>query len=141
MSLTVKCNECGFESDVGCEPAPNSCLVCSSIYLSRYISVVASPVSIGSIHDSVTVRVKNPDLPSKKKLRKEIQAGADLYRKTGEYLDKYRLIDKDNDRYVEIVKDLSTGKVTYHCNEPLSAHTGHGSARKPLASEEQQSSL
>lgn len=141
MFLTVKCNECGFQSEVRSEPAPNSCPVCGFMPLLRHVHVVAPPMSLGSIHDSVTVQVKNPSLPSKKKLRKKIISGAELCRKTGEYLDKYRLIDRDNNHYIETVKDPASGAVIHHCDESLSEHRGHGSAKKGLKSKKQQSNL
>lgn len=130
MPLTVKCDGCGFQSEVRSGPAPDSCPVCGFMPLFRHVYIVAPPISFGAIHDLVTVKVKNPSLPSKKKLRKEIISGADLCRKTGEYLDKYRLVDKDNNRYIETVKDPASGEVIHHCDEFLSEHRRHGSDKE-----------
>ncbi len=44
-------------------------------------------------------------------------------------MDKYRRIDRDNDRYDEVVIDPETGEIVYECHEPLSEHWGHGSAK------------
>ena len=41
-----------------------------------------------------------------------------------------RLMDRDANRYVETVAMRDTGEVIHHCDEPLSEHQGHGSARK-----------
>lgn len=40
-----------------------------------------------------------------------------------------RLIDRDNDVYRETVTDYESGEIIYHCEEPLSEHQGHGSAK------------
>ena len=42
---------------------------------------------------------------------------------------KERLIDRKNNRYREVVKDMKTGDVIHEVDEPLSQHTGHGSAK------------
>jgi hypothetical protein len=39
-------------------------------------------------------------------------------------------IEKSIDRYSEIIVDPETGQVLHHCDEPLSKHQGHGSAKK-----------
>jgi hypothetical protein len=41
-----------------------------------------------------------------------------------------RVMDRDADRYVETVTMRETGEVVHHCDEPLSEHQGHGSARR-----------
>jgi hypothetical protein len=40
-----------------------------------------------------------------------------------------QVIDRDNDRYFERVIDYDTGEVIHKCEEPLSEHRGHGSAK------------
>jgi hypothetical protein len=40
-----------------------------------------------------------------------------------------QVIDRDNDRYFERVTDYDTGEVIHECEEPLSEHRGHGSAK------------
>jgi len=55
--------------------------------------------------------------------------GADLCRKTGVWMEKTRVIDRDNDLYKETVKNPKTGEVIHHCEEPLSQHKNHGSAK------------
>jgi hypothetical protein len=44
-------------------------------------------------------------------------------------MDKYRRIDRDNDRYDEVVIDPETGEIVHESHEPLSEHWGHGSAK------------
>jgi hypothetical protein len=43
---------------------------------------------------------------------------------------KTRLFDKIRDWYEERVIDPATGAILHECVEPLSAHQGHGSAKK-----------
>lgn len=40
-----------------------------------------------------------------------------------------RPIDRSNVIYREEVIDPTTGRVIHHCEEPLSKHRGHGSAK------------
>jgi hypothetical protein len=43
---------------------------------------------------------------------------------------KERLIAHEKDEYKEIVTDPESGKEIHRCEEALSKHKGHGSARK-----------
>ena len=42
-----------------------------------------------------------------------------------------RLIDRLNNRYSEQVIDPATGQVVQKCDQPLTDHREHGSAKKP----------
>ena len=77
------------------------------------------------------------NLPSRKKQKKtriEGKAGSEWSTRLQKMVHKERLIDRKGDKYKELVKDLETGEVIYETDEPLSKHTGHGSARTPQAS-------
>ena len=76
------------------------------------------------------MKVKTPSFPGKGHIRIEQQAGEELYRASGKWFQKERIIDRENDRYVERYTDTETGVVTRHCDEPLSQHVGHGSAKR-----------
>ncbi len=60
----------------------------------------------------------------------ESMSGDDLHRKTGKWMKKIRVINRDKDEYKEIVTDPKTNSVVHKCEEPLSKHTGHNSAKK-----------
>ena len=62
-------------------------------------------------------------------------AGDDFHRQSGRWCKKKRVIDRQNDRYLEEVVDPDTGAVVHYCDEPLSRHQGHGDAKKPSPSE------
>jgi len=67
--------------------------------------------------------------PEGKKPFIEQVSGDDYNRDIGEWRKLERVIDRDNDAYKEVITDPKTGKVIKHCEEPLSKHTGHGSAK------------
>jgi hypothetical protein len=66
----------------------------------------------------------------------EAKFGADLHRATGRWMERELVIDRENDRYGERVIDPETGEIVYLCEEPLSQHQGHGTAKKKSSSED-----
>jgi len=60
-----------------------------------------------------------------------LQSIVGIFRKTGERTHREKVADCDNDRYRERVISLESGKVLHECDEPLSEHRGHGSAKNP----------
>ncbi|WP_159106134.1 hypothetical protein [Herbaspirillum sp. B65] len=59
-----------------------------------------------------------------------------MSQKLGRYVDKVWDMNRDTDRYYEHIVDPETGETIHHCDEPLSAHIGHGYA-KPKSDHEQ----
>jgi DNA-directed RNA polymerase subunit RPC12/RpoP len=55
--------------------------------------------------------------------------GDDLHRKSNKWMRLERTIDRENNKYHEVVTDPSTGEITHECKEPLSKHRGHGAAK------------
>ena len=53
----------------------------------------------------------------------------EIYRKTNKLVKRALRIDRDNDKYSESVVDPETNEIIHECNEPLSEHRGHGSAK------------
>lgn len=60
----------------------------------------------------------------------ETFSGSELSRSLQRFMHKVRIIDRDNDRYLEKVVDPETGEVLRDVDEPLSEHQGRGSAKK-----------
>jgi hypothetical protein len=58
--------------------------------------------------------------------------GADIQRKTNKQVHLDRVIDREHDVYKEMVTDSETGEIIHQCEEPLTKHQGHGSAKKKL---------
>ena len=55
--------------------------------------------------------------------------GADWSETGRRFMQKFRRIDRRGDRYQETVDDPVTGERVHECDEPLSEHWGHGSAK------------
>ena len=60
----------------------------------------------------------------------DIRAGADFYYKEQEWCHLERIIDRDNNLYIEKITNPKTGQVIKEIKEPLTEHKGHGSAKK-----------
>jgi hypothetical protein len=56
--------------------------------------------------------------------------GFDLYRKIGKWMKKVWVVDRKKNLYTEIVMGPNTNEIVHSCEEPLSSHIGHGSAKK-----------
>jgi hypothetical protein len=85
------------------------------------------------MQDSITLRetlYPKGRHSGKKKPFFESISGDDFHRKTGEWMKKLRVIDRDKNEYKEIVTDPKTNSIVHKCEEPLSKHTGHGSEQK-----------
>ena len=83
--------------------------------------------------ESITLHEKTKlsgTVDGEKKPKFEILQGDDLQKNTGKYMNKRRLIDRENNWYEEVVTDPETGEVIHECKEPLSDHRGHGDAKK-----------
>jgi len=55
---------------------------------------------------------------------------ADIQRITNKHMHLDRVINRENDLYKEVVTDPKTGEIIHQCEEPLSKHQGHGSAKR-----------
>ena len=64
----------------------------------------------------------------------EGRTGDDLYHKTGKWMILEQVIDHAHDWYKKLITDPETRRLVHHCEELLSAHRGHGSAKKKLES-------
>ena len=62
----------------------------------------------------------------------EAKSGADLHHDTGRWTEREMVIDREKDRYFERVVDSETREVLRICEERLSDHRGHGTAKKKL---------
>ena len=69
---------------------------------------------------------------TKKPFLKE-KGGPSFYHKAQKWVYRTMRIDRiypDNKRYFETVVDPDTNEVIHKCEEPLSEHQGHGSAKR-----------
>lgn len=125
---TVFCAKC----DLVLEETPNikpedrkPCPGCGATSRKFAVSVEATLVT----RASVSYKAKHPGA---KKPHAEGFSGHQIHRKSGRWMEKQRLIDRDQDKYKELVTDSETGQIVHQCEEPLSKHIGHGSARKDM---------
>lgn len=115
-----KCTECNHTF---CEEDADKCPKCGSQYLNiciRFGEHIA-------INDCISAKVKQEGT---KKPVKEVFMGADRSISRKKYVNKSRIIDRENNYYEETVTDPDTGEVMHICKEPLTDHWGHGSDKK-----------
>lgn len=130
IEQNIVCAECGHELPsewISQAHAGQHCEECGSTNQKINLSVTEE-VSL-QINDWMDAKVKDDSFRSGKKIRKRVFAGDDLRVSKGDYVDKLRVIDKDNDLYIEKITDKETGEVIHHTEEPLSEHFGHGAAK------------
>jgi len=60
----------------------------------------------------------------------DARVGADYYVKDKEWRHLERTIDRENNLYLEIIKDMETGRVIKEVKELLTDHQGHGAAKQ-----------
>jgi len=65
----------------------------------------------------------------------EQTTGDDFFRKAQKWVERVMRIDRRNDRYTEHVVDPHTNETFHYCDEPLSAHQGHDSAKNKTSNE------
>lgn len=120
------CKICNFEIGEYTEETAkvDKCPKCGSKEFSCLIRIN------DSLHMQESIRGKTNKMPGKKKPYQEFQHGVDYSKTLEKFVNKDRIIDRENDRYYEKVKDPDTGEVLHECQEKLSEHIGHGSAKK-----------
>jgi len=122
---SVRCGGCGYvEGDLQ-QADREACPNCGS--KPRHVSLTMRDQI--QFKQQFAMKVKDPARKGKQKTKIEQLVGDDLHRKSGKWYTKARVIDRENNRYLEEVIDPVSGKVIHRCEEPLSEHYGHGSAK------------
>lgn len=121
----VRYDRLGIEED--------RCKVCGSNHIN--ITLTFSD-KVPKIKDRLELKAKDDSFPSKKKVRTHIITGDERSKGNGQWVKKTWVLDKDNNRYFEHVENPQTGEVIHHCDEPLSDHQGHGTAKFKKTSKE-----
>ncbi len=126
----MHCAACGNAIDEPTNTLPvdrKPCPTCGS--LARNLSV--------SLHETLLIRekwgMKHKRHGHKKPIYESV-SGDDLHRDTRQWNKLTREIDRENNRYKEVITNPESGKVLRHCEEPLTDHFNRGSA-KPKSSE------
>jgi hypothetical protein len=122
----VKCGNRDCEAEFEASDSPDSgrtpCPKCSSI--SRQFTKIL----VVQFKVQTAIRVFG-FLGSKRKWFTDIRSGFSFSHKFQTWMHRLRIFDKRNDCYLERVTNPETGEVVHECSEPLSEHTGHGSAK------------
>lgn len=121
---TIECADCGAEVD-GSDDTPEqriTCSRCGSTKRNYHVSVSATVIA----RDGIGMKAKRP---GEKKPYIEDLSAPDHSRSLGKLVHRARVIDRANDKYFEKITDYESGEVIHHCEEPLSQHQGHGSAK------------
>lgn len=118
-----QCDGCQLRFEYGGDPVLARCPSCDSAYLARFIEV-REELRL-AISEHVTLKCKDPALPSKRKLRREVRSGRRLEGSgSGRLVDEHRVLDADHDLYEERIVDVESGDVLRDISEPLSRHRG-----------------
>jgi predicted N-acetyltransferase YhbS len=81
------------------------------------------------------LRAKHANATGKHKWHWLLKDGNEFSRDgSGRLVYKFQLIDRENDYYCEVVLDAKTREVHVAQSHPLSAHVGHGSAKRVTSS-------
>jgi hypothetical protein len=118
--MSMSCMECG--APIQPEAAADPCPRCGS----RDRSLAASDTVVFALHEQVRLEQWND--VKRGRWRRQLIVGEELSERTGEWVHKERLTDRDNNHYRERITD-ATGEVIHECEEPLSQHRDHGSAK------------
>jgi DNA-directed RNA polymerase subunit RPC12/RpoP len=127
----TKCGECGRIVDEPPELLPEQRLPCPECGSTKRALFV-------SVHDTVTAREKlgvSGRHQGEKKPFFEAVSGDDLHRKSGKWMKIERLIDRARNWYREVVTDPESGEIIHKCEEPLTEHRGHGTAKEQQSQE------
>ena len=125
MKKMFVCNNCNYKFDVEDKNVDNieHCPNCNSADINRLI-ILKDNIST---HENIS-GFSNKQ-PGKKKPAVEFKAGQEKSTAYNKWVNKNRVIDRENNRYFECVVDPDTGEIIHECCEPLTEHFGHGSAK------------
>lgn len=118
IKMEIYCKDCGQKLTIEDQ-------VCSNCGSKKKHIELSLEDKIG-LHDQIGGKVKRP---GSNKPTQEFKVGDDFHCKSGKWYYREMYIDRDKDQYKEIIKHKITGEIIHKCEEPLSEHRGHGSAK------------
>jgi len=125
----VRCSDCGQPLDVADETGREPCERCGSLRRTHSLYLDATL----SVRSQFRWKHKRPGF---RRALVEGVSGSERSVGSGRWVRKTRLIDRETDWYEERIVDEETGEVLHESHEPLSDHSGHGSAKRRPAPEE-----
>jgi hypothetical protein len=120
------CSNCGeVLEEAYYLPSPNRtpCPKCGDLRRNFYVRLEEKVI----VRDGIGIRARRSN---QRKPFYESYGGPAMSHARGKHVHKARTMDRENDEYREYIQDYETGEVIHHCEEPLSAHKGHGDAKK-----------
>ena len=114
----IYCKDCG-------EKLSNDEIICSNCG-SNKINIVLELEDKIKFQDQIKGKVKENGVGQP---IQEFKVGDDLHRKSRKWYHKEMIIDRKNNSYKKIIKDKTTGEIIHKCEELLSKHRGHGTAK------------
>jgi len=122
----ITCSNCGFilpdtdnaESAIACEN-------CGGLNRTIHVSVEEKVIA----RDGLGLKAKRP---GEKRPYIEDLSIPEHNHCLDKVVHRARVIDRDNDSYFEKITDYETGEIIHHCEELLSQHQNHGSAKKEV---------
>jgi DNA-directed RNA polymerase subunit RPC12/RpoP len=121
----AECGDCGAQLVQARTEAEVAlpCPACGSTLRNIFVNVVESAVA----RDGIGMKAKRV---GEKKPFVESLSLPSHSRSLGKLVHHERLIDRDNNLYLEKVTEYETGAVIHEQKEPLSEHVGYGSDKK-----------
>lgn len=126
----ARCGKCGMELNKANEIQPDQTTPCPSCgSTSKQFDIPHQEGIIAGDENGIKAKHNKGEKPFIEQI-----SGSELNHGTGRFVNKFRVIDRDNDIYVEIIRDLDTGKAIRCSIELLSDHINHGYAKfhKPM---------
>ncbi len=126
--MPMFCGDCGAQVDeeLEAQDGRQPCPACGSTKR-RTDELVADGLVIGT---DIHTKGYAGGVSRKKGLKFESKDGDSMSTARGRFMKRCQLVDKQNNRYVKKVIDPASGEVLRDVDEPLSDHTGRGSAKK-----------
>lgn len=124
----VICSSCGTPMVIAEDAPLTKPSPCSKCGGSSYTVSLQFHETI-EVHEHLKGKVKDYSYPSNKKQRAEFITGEEIRKSDGEWVKKERYWNKDKNVYSETVTDLKNGAIIHSCEESLTDHVGHGSAK------------
>lgn len=119
----IICSDCGykFQADFNNINIDIFCSKCKS----KNIKLCVNLEDRIDFHENIKIVAKKNE---EKKPFRETFEGEDFFKQKQEWVYKKRIIDREKNRYLEVVTDSDENKIHY-CDEKLTDHWGHGSAK------------
>jgi len=125
MTDDIRCQDCGAIIEESSGPR-KPCPQCGSTRRIFHVGITENV----KFYDSLSFKHKKPKKIGRAKIVAEGFNGHEFSHSRQKIVAKQRLIDRDGDMYSETITDIETGEVIHRCEEPLSEHTNHGTAKQ-----------